>query len=353
MSLLRLPPEIMLNIVHLLGSAFFLQDVRRLLVCKWWYAFASPIFFQDLRLQALSPKRAGSLERFILASKSVDLLHSIRKNVRTTKLILSGFKDWRSTLSTSNATGSTRIDLKVVDTWTSEVNGYVAALGSVLQHNTKLRVLKVEARPETPPPQLNLQRRDYLAASSLAGLISLSQLTCLEIDTAGTRLMHDNDAPKVHLCSKIRAMLPTLRRLRCRMSSICSTIFDVSAGCLPLALEDVIVNLSLSDIRGTDTSYRYPNRCEALPGDNFTRLKADMESCARELVPLMGNPRIVRVLSHTFPGMKLHSLDVLTERRMELKPNAPWDADGGEVKEPRVLRQDLSDSDFSSDESSW
>ncbi|KAG6135237.1 hypothetical protein E4U38_001972 [Claviceps purpurea] len=349
MSLLRLPPEIVLSIFRLLGSAFFRQDVRRFLVSKWWYELAWPVFLQDVKF------RAGSLERFILASKSVDLLHLIRKNVRTVKLVLNGFEEWHFILSASNAAGSTDIDLHAVDIWTSKVNGHVAALVGILRHCTGLRLLKVEARPETHPLQLNLQRRDYLAASPLASLVSISQLTCLEIDTAGTRLMDETDAPKVHLCGKIRTMLPTLRRLRCRMSSICPTIFDVSAGCLPLALEDVIVNLSLSDIRGSDTSYRYPSRCEALPGGNFTRLKEDIKSCARKLVPLMKNPRIVRVLSHTFPGMKLHSLDVLTGRRMEIKPNAPWDADEKEavLDEPSVLTQDASDYSSSSDESSW
>ncbi|KAG6079156.1 hypothetical protein E4U16_001212 [Claviceps sp. LM84 group G4] len=349
MSLLRLPPEIVLSIFRLLGSAFFRRNVRRLLVSKWWYELAWPVFYQDLRF------RAGSLERFILASKSVDLLYSIRKNVRTVKLVLNGFEDWHSVLSASNAAGSTELDLQIVDTWTSKVNGHVASLADILQHCTGLRLLKVEARPETHPLQLNLQRRDYLAPSPLASLSSLSQLTCLEIDTAGTRLMDDNDAPKVHLCSKIRTIFPTLRRLRCRMNSICPTIFDVSAGSLPLALEDFIVNLSLSDIRGSDTSYRYPSRCEALPADNFPRLKTDMESGAKKLVPLMKNPRIVRVLSHTFPGMKLHSFDVLIGRRMEIKPNAPWDADEEEkvLDEPTVLTQDASDCGSSSGESSW
>ncbi|KAG6108199.1 hypothetical protein E4U13_006569 [Claviceps humidiphila] len=349
LSLLWLPPEIVLSIFRLLGSAFFRRDVRRLLVSKWWYELAWPVFYQDLRF------RAGSLERFILASKSVDLLHSIRKNVRTVKLVLNGFEGWHSIPSASNASGSIEINLQVVDSWTSKVNGNVAALTGILQHCTGLRRLKVEARPETHPLQLNLQRRDYLAALPLASLSSLSQLTCLEIDTAGTHLMHDNDAPKVHLCSKISTMLPTLRRFRCRMSCICPTIFDVPAGSLPLALEDFIVNLSLSDIRGSDTSYRYPSRCEALPGDGSRRLKADMESCAKKLVPLMKSPRIVRVLSHTFPGMKLHSLDILTGRRMELKPNAPWDADEKKaiLDEPSVLTPDVSDSGSSSDESSW
>ncbi|KAG6309625.1 hypothetical protein E4U44_006631, partial [Claviceps purpurea] len=114
MSLLRLPPEIVLSIFRLLGSAFFRRDVRRLLVSKWWYELAWPVFLQDVKF------RAGSLERFILASKSVDLLHLIRKNVRTVKLVLNGFEEWHFILSASNAAGSTDIDLHAVDIWTSK-----------------------------------------------------------------------------------------------------------------------------------------------------------------------------------------------------------------------------------------
>ncbi|KAG6012061.1 hypothetical protein E4U43_007958 [Claviceps pusilla] len=341
--LLRLPPEIMFNILRLLGSAFFHQDIRRLLISKWWYAFAWSVFCQDLKLHA------GSLERFVLASKRANLLHSIRKYVQTVDLGLNGFEDWHSTLSTSNATESTDVDLEVVHVWTSKLNGYMADLAGILQQCTKLRLLKIEARPERHPLHLRLQRRDYLTASPLASLVSISQLTCLEIDTAGTHLMDDNDGPKLHLCSKIRTLLPTLRRLRYRMSSVCPTLLDVSAGGMPLALEEVIINLSLSDNRGSDTSYRYPSRCEALPEDNFPRLKADMESCARELVLQMNNLRIFRILSHTFPGMDLHSFDVLAERQMILAPTASWDADGEELEE-RVSEKDLFDSDSSSEE---
>ncbi|KAG5977059.1 hypothetical protein E4U56_000462 [Claviceps arundinis] len=44
------------------------------------------------------------------AKGRVDLLHAIRKNVRTAKLVLNGFENWYSTLSTSDTTGSTEAD---------------------------------------------------------------------------------------------------------------------------------------------------------------------------------------------------------------------------------------------------
>jgi hypothetical protein len=84
-----------------------------------------------------------------------------------------------------------------------------------------------------------------------------------------------------------------------------------------------------------------------MSGDSFPQLKADMESHVRELVLKMKNPRIVRIVSHTFPGLDMHSFDALTGRQMLLAPAAPWDADGEEVEE-RATEEDLFDSDSSS-----
>lgn len=277
------------------------------------------------------------------------MLCSIREHVQTVNVALEGFEKWHSALFTLNPTESSDVDFEVVNTWTSELNGYMAALAGILQQCTRLRLLRLEARRERHPPQLCLQRRDYLMALPLASLLSISHLTCLEVDTAGTYLIDTSTTSRVHLCNNISAMVPTLRRLRCRMSSICPTIFNVSGSGLLLDLEEVIINLSLSDICGSDTSYRYPSRCGVIPGDNFLRLKADMESHAREFVLALNNPRLVRILWHTFPGLDLHSFDVLTERRMILAPGAPWNADGEEI-EDRVVEQDLFESDSSSED---
>lgn len=341
MSLHQLPPELLLDILGLLGSAFFRQDVRRLLVSKWWYQLAWPVFLQDLEFHA------ESLERFILAFERPGMLRSIHEYVKTASLVLDGFEDWDSALP---ATGPLEIDFKVVHTWTFELNTYVAALAGILQQCPRLRLLRLEARPERHPPRLGLLRRDYLVQLPVASLVSIGQLTCLEIDTAGTNLAHGSPASGVHLCTIINTMLPALRRLRCRMSSICPAIFKVpERGSLP-KLEEVIINLSLSDPRGSDTSYRYPNRCGFLPGDNFPRLKADIETSAREFVLIINKPRMIRILSHTFPGLDLHSLDVLTDRRMVLAPAAPWDADGEALVEEVDSGQDSFDSDSSSEE---
>lgn len=325
MSLHRLPPELLLNILRLLGSAFFHQDVRRLLVSKWWYQIAWPVFLQDLEF------RAETLRSFILASERVGMVRSIQEYVITATLVLDGFENWDSAHSTVTATELSEIDFEIVNMWTSQLNGYAAAFAGILQQCTRLQRLRLEARPERHDPRLCLQRRDYLMAAPLASPINDSKTT------------------RVHLCSKISTMLLTLRRLRCRMSSICPFIFNVPRSGLLLNIEEVIINLSLSETCGSDTSYRYPSRCGFNTSDTFPQLKADMESSARELVFAMQSPRIVRILSHTFPGLALRSFDVLTERQMVLTPAAPWDADGEEV-EDRVSTEDRFDSDSSSEE---
>ncbi|OAQ61140.1 F-box-like domain-containing protein [Pochonia chlamydosporia 170] len=344
MSFHQLPPEILLHILRSLGSAFFRQDLRRLLVSKWWYELARVVLLQDIHLSA------GSLQRLALATNRESVIHSIQDQVITVNLGLDGFENWHS-LKLTPTTETSRVDFTVLSLWTSELNSWLATLANILQNCTKLQILRLEARPERHDPRLGLQRRDYLMASPLASLLSIKYLTCLEIDAAGTNLISENNAPSMHICGYINDMLPTLRRLRCRMSSICPQILE-AAGKGPLRrLQDVVINLSLSELSVSDTSYRYPSRCVASPGDSFPQLKADMELHAGELVHVMNSPRIVRIVSHTFPGLKMHSFDAITGRQMLLESPAPWDADGEEVE---ITTGDNDDDDhvFNSDTSS-
>lgn len=341
MFLRQLPPEILLHILRFLGSAFFRHDARRLLISKWWYQLAWPLFLEDLDFSA------ESLQKFVLASKREGMIDSIQTYVSTVSLSLNGFENWHSAQPRSSSAESSNVDFHIVNTWTSELNGCLTTLASILRQCTRLRTFRLQARPESHDPRLGLQRRDYLMALPLANLASISHLSCLEIDTAGTSLI-SQDTPRIHLCSNISKMLPTLQRLRCRMGSICPHIFDVPRKDLLFCLEDFIINLSLSDISGSDSSYRYPSRCGYVPGDSFPQLKADMELHATRLVRMIESLRVVRILSHTFPGLDMHSFDPIKERHMLLAPDAPWDAEGEEVEE-RSTASDLFDSDSASE----
>lgn len=342
MSLYQLAPEILLYVFRLLSPAFFRQDARRLLVSRQWYQLARPVLLQDLDFSA------ESLRNFVLASNKVGMIRSIRNHVKTLSLALDGFENWHSAQFEPSSTELSGIDLQTMNTWTSELNDFLVALAGILQQCTRLQSLKLEARPEGHGPRAALPRRDYLMASPLASLVFISRLICLETDTGGTHLIQNNTS-KMHLCTNINKMLPTLRRLRCRTSDICPRILDVPGNGALISLEDFVINLRLSEMSYSDTSYRYPIRCEHIPGDSFPQLKADVESHAREVVRMMKNPRIARIVSHTFPGVKMNSFNAITGRRMLLSSAAPWDADGDEIEE-RIVVQDLFDSDSSSEE---
>ncbi|KAI5859872.1 hypothetical protein GGS23DRAFT_265006 [Durotheca rogersii] len=341
MPLHQLPPEVLLHVLRLLGSVFFRQDTRRLLVSKWWYQLAWPVLLHDLAFSA------ASLRRFILTFEREDVMSSMQNHPITTSLCLDGFQGWDALWSDNSKPA--RTNFEAVDAWTSELNGHLTSLVVILQRCAKLRSLTLKARPEHHDPRMDLQRRDYLMALPLAGLASISHLTCLEVDTAGTGLVNQSNAPGIHICREIRSMLPTLRRLRCRMTSICPDVLDAPEKRPLLDLEDVVVNLSLSEMSDSDTSYRYPSRCGHTYGGGFPQLKADMEAKAKDLAGRMRNPRIIRVVSHTLPGLKMHSFDALTGRRMLLPSATPWDADGEELEETVVGEEDF-DSDSSSEE---
>lgn len=273
----------------------------------------------------------------------------IQNHVITVGLGLEDFETWLSAQSRPGNTEPSSINFGVINSWTFQLNGCLTTLASILQQSTRLQSLRIEARPARHDPLLGLQRRNYLMALPLASLVSISHLTCLDIDTAGTHLIGQSNTSRIHLCDKIRTILSTFRRLRCRLGSICPHIFDVSGKGPLLSLEDVVINLSLSEISGSATSYRYPSRCVCVPGDSFPQSKADMEFHVREVVHEMNNPQIARIVSHTFPGLDMRLFDSTTGRQMVLSSAAPWDANGEEV-EGRATAEDLFDSDSSPEE---
>lgn len=48
MSLLRLPPEILIQIFDEASSSFFREDLGRLTVCRQWLEFALPTTFKNI-----------------------------------------------------------------------------------------------------------------------------------------------------------------------------------------------------------------------------------------------------------------------------------------------------------------
>lgn len=366
----RLPPEILSLICLSLDAQFFRQDVSRLHVAKWWYRLAQPVLHQDLDL---SP---DSLSRFVAAcSHQTGLIDSIQKHARSVRLVVRGF-DYRndSTESAIDNPDSPAVDMGSVDAWTFELNENMETLAGIVQACKALQSLKLDARPEfhAPELELELERRHYLLRRPVASLLSVGHLTSLEVDTAGTDLLRERDGSDFHVCEYISNLLPRLRKLRCRLTRICSLVlgrahciddengsYIISLEVAPTSplecLEDVVINMSISDPTGADTSYRYPSRCQDTIYDSFSDLERHMEKTAQDLVLRMSNPRVVRLITHTFPGLELLSFDAMTGRRMKLAPDAPWDADGEEIEEAAEdhdATDDLFDSDSDSDSDS-
>jgi hypothetical protein len=228
------------------------------------------------------------------------------------------------------------LDLAVVEQWTARLNSSIFCLGAILRPCAQLRHYKLEARPEHHEPGHGLVPRAYLAAPALISLLSVGHLTTLHIDMGGTyftRLPRPSDG--IHLCSTVNTLLPTLRRIRCRMCSICDDLLEPPAGDKRLCLEEVIINLSLSELSDFYTSYRYPTGCWPVSGEtaSFQQLRSSVERQVRTPATRLENPKMVRVLSHTFPALQVYAYDALADQRILLASDAPWNADGEVAEE--------------------
>ncbi|CAM1501084.1 Fc.00g102460.m01.CDS01 [Cosmosporella sp. VM-42] len=349
MSLLRLSPELLLHILSYLGAEFFRQDVRRLTISKRWYVTAWPMILQDLRLSV------SSFRPFVIFSKQKGMRDAIQRHVAAVEIGLTGFDGWQSAEVDAGETESTPRTsyFDMVNQWTSRMNDSLADVAVILQRCDKLRTLRLEARLEYHDPSVNMLDRAYVMVQPLAWLVDGRHLTSLELDTAGTSLLQPEDTPSgIHLCNAVSSLLPTLRRLRCRMRTICGGALAVPEGDTPLNLEEVIINLSLSGLLSRATSYRYTTRCRVCHGDSFSQFRKDMENQATKLSLLMKTPRLVRVLSHEFPSLEVYTFDALTQRRMKLAADSAWDSDGEVVVENDSSEEedlsDISDDSFGS-----
>ncbi|KAI3337193.1 hypothetical protein HD806DRAFT_528767 [Xylariaceae sp. AK1471] len=144
-------------------------------------------------------------------------------------------------------------------------------MASMLQQCPGPQYLKPKAGAECP--ELGLLRLGYLMVKPLANLLSVCHLTSVESDTAGSYPLSQVGDPSIHLRCAVNSLLQSLRRLHCRMDSICESLLELPTHDMPLNLEEVIVNSSLSELSDTIMSYHYPNRCQSIPGQRM-RLEA-------------------------------------------------------------------------------
>lgn len=357
MYLLDLPPELLLLTTQYLGASFFRDDLRRLTLCKLWYPFARTVLLADLKLSA------KSLAQVLFAPGAARRLEYLKSTLRGVEFALDGFDDWESILPTTTAlslgadastsTGWNEDDSQVARAeWTSHLNDNLSNFLALFRTCCSLRTFRFTAFSECHPRLPALPRRNYLYEPTMSRLLSLSNLTTLELDTCGTSFISRNDhqgQQQVHLCSHISRLLSQLHCLRLRMRHICPCVLHPPEcdDTRQLKLNKLILNLSLANESPEITSAAYAQRCNS-SGGGFLQLRTEIEEQAGLLVERIACPRTVRVLSHEFPSLGLRSLDVLAGKRMVLLDGAAWDEDGKTECGDSGQESDFSDDSFSS-----
>lgn len=333
MSIAQLPSEIILQILGYLGSEFFAHDTRKLTISRTWYDLAWRVLVRDLHLTPRSLRRFTENEEAVLRRSSpyittIELLLDV--GIESTSIHSLPTND---SLNASGNVGG-------IDSCPARLDLSLAKLAAALPRCPKIRSLRIQARGQGSSPSPD--HPSYLNTATIAALFSPPHLTSLDLDTAGCRLKPSQNG-NIHLCRSINSLLPSLRRLRCRMEDICERLLEHPPG--DMVLEEVIINLSISQLCVTITSYRYPNCCQT-GVKSFPQLKLALETQAAKLATKLRNPRTVRIISHDLPSLDVLAFDAITGKRVRLENNAEWDADGELVDtEPQEDETDLFDSD--------
>ncbi|KAI1459773.1 hypothetical protein F4805DRAFT_53118 [Annulohypoxylon moriforme] len=339
MSLLQLPPETLIQIFDCVGSSYFRSDLSRLTVCKQWSKFARAACFRDFYVTQ------KTLRRLLSSPYLESSLPLLKDSVEILDLDLKGFEDWGSiSLSRRDSRDINVLDASpwhgppgcaVRTAWTTQLNNDLLYLATITKQSRKLRTLRIRATSELHPQLRLLERRDYLFLPTIRAFLLASNLTSLELDLCGTQLISHQSQEHgegFHVCTTIAALLTKLRRLRLRMRSICADVLKPSQNSTNLRLNEVLINLSLSNESPQITSAAHATCCDSSIGGLF-QLKADMEKQAQVLVGQMAAPKIVRILTHALPSLEMRAFDVLTGRNVKLSEGAEWDDDGETIED--------------------
>ncbi|USP80490.1 hypothetical protein yc1106_07764 [Curvularia clavata] len=332
MSLLELPPEILITIFEYVGSQSFRSELTRLMVCKQWYAFARTAYFHDLRITT-------KILRRLLASPYAETnLARIQKNAVRMELEFQGFEDWDSFHASS-------YDLPEVSwhvtygrverlAWTPEFNNDLLRLAKTVKKSQKLRCLRIQAITELHENTLLEERRHYLFTWAIRPFLSKNALTTLDLDLVGTELVQGGkDGQEFHACVSIAALLTTLLRLRLRMRRICANVLNTGGPDKKLRLNEVIINLSLANESPLVSSFSHAKCCNT-SSSGLPQLQHALEEQAGVLVTQMENPMMVRILRQEGRmGRKMQAFDVLTGKTIVFEDGTEWDGEGKIIEE--------------------
>ncbi|KAH9883305.1 hypothetical protein F4778DRAFT_697825 [Xylariomycetidae sp. FL2044] len=347
MSLLRLPAEILTQIMDGVGSSYFREDLGRLTICRQWFSFARTACFKDLQLCQKSL-------RSLLSSQDVGKsLLLISDSVETLDLELEGLGNGSSARGPqsysqdANVPDNSNFDGNLEHALSAAravLDNDMAQLAIMAKRSRRLRTIRMQTLGGYCPL---LPRCGYLSVATIRALLSVQNLTVLELDLCGTSLMpQEGHSDDFHVCTSIGALLTTLRRLRLRMRSICADALRPQHHETSLRLSEVLINLSLSNESTMTTSMTHSTPCSST-GGRFLKLKADIEDQAEALATRMISPKIVRVLTHSLPQLEMRSLDILSGKCMILADDMAWEDDGKTEEDCSDSESDILDDDFS------
>ncbi|KAK4208227.1 hypothetical protein QBC37DRAFT_476111 [Rhypophila decipiens] len=304
--LLRLPPEIVVQIFNEIGSFFFQQDLGRLSVCKQWFEFALPACFRHI---TLSRKTLSSL---------VTSGHIYEP---------SGY--WLRALND-----------------VATLNNDLTKLATIVQQSPRLCNLRIRicsCNSHEPPNFPGC----YPQPATIQALLSVENLRLLVLDLSGCYLNSPSQqGDDHHLCPHINALLRTLRTLHVRMRSICPDVLKPRDSPNTLHLSEMVINLSLITNTDLATSAVHSKRCGSEGVGGFLQLKAEIEEQAKALATRMASPRKIRILSHALPQFEIRSLDVLTGKITVLDDDMAWDEDGKSIRDDSEPESELGEDEF-------
>lgn len=307
--LLDLPSELLATIFTWIGPEFFKNDLRRLLVCKRWYHFAIEELLKDVEL---SPEK---LYRLISKRKDQSLNH-LGNHVKTICFKTGGFY----TLEANRGDDEDK-KLEPLKQWLRYLTDYHCDIPTILAKCIRLRGLTFRAEwykfgLYTPEDAANddlyfctlTTPGDDIQSTTIRDIISHVQthnITSLELDLRGSECvtscdrtgLRDGGDSFLHLCPSIARLFSRqhLRSLSLGLRCVCQVLLRPTSEPSNIWLEEFL--LHITPVLGQHSRICY--------GDGHEVSPQSFEKLAKQMLPRMIHPNIVKVVSHSGPPLGL------------------------------------------------
>lgn len=346
MTLLSLPPELLIRILRFVGPSEFQNDVRRLSISRSWYSLARPIMFETMKLNA---RRLGRLESQMLWPAQ----EYFGRHCRHLAI----------TLENCEENSQLELDKSDEEIMAIPANQALRCVATALQNGGKLkaldiRTLEAEAlhltddHSDDPTDSLDLiPERWTLSPSSILCYLSLRLATALEIlylDLAGcARIVKQGS--HAHYCPSIAMLLPRLIHARIRLPRICPDCFEAKHKVsqedaeLPQSrLKTLVICVSFDEPTGLYTPgfsriIKYSNCCQTLAnGEGEAVLQSvltgprwkSLIDSVKSLASRSSNLRTAKIVRHRgITHSHLIAFDCLTDREHQMAEDSAWDAE--------------------------